>query len=461
MQILVVDDSASVRALLREVLEKEGYVVFAEEKAERAAELVLSIRPAAVVSDLFMPGISGLQLCRLLQDDPATRDVPVILISAAGDKRAQFWASRSGAAAFLEKSQIDRLLEVLKDVVTDSPASAEPMTMKHARGSVSERLSVLLDRTLFYSEVTGELRALATTASDLDALMLSLTNFLAALLPLRWVALSIATDRVCELRVVSAPGSEPVLPPTELPVARRMDHECDTLMPGGPATKWQAPLLLAGETLGTLTVGLATPMLSRDDGDLLQLVAREAPVAVRLVGLLERTRELACTDMLTGVANRRHGELILQQAVAAAMRHKTPLTVIMVDIDHFKRINDQFGHLAGDEAIKQVSAVLRQTCRKSDTLIRWGGEEFLLVLPDARDAGARIAGERFRMAVAAGDPPSEAPLPLTVSLGIASWEGESLQSLVKRADLALYAAKRAGRNRAEVAPKPDPAEPNP
>ena len=123
-----------------------------------------------------------------------------------------------------------------------------------------------------------------------------------------------------------------------------------------------------------------------------------------------------------------------------------------LDIDHFKNINDTYGHASGDLALQQVSAILRRTVRKADAAVRWGGEEFLVVMPSTGAPGARVAGERFRQAVCARPLQLEGSeqLVVTVSVGLASFDQDGAPSLLSRADKALYAAKRRGRNRVEV-----------
>jgi len=157
---------------------------------------------------------------------------------------------------------------------------------------------------------------------------------------------------------------------------------------------------------------------------------------------------LARTDPLTGVANRGHIEQCLADEVARARRFGHRLAVGMLDIDFFKRINDGFGHPFGDRVIREVARILTQTLRQVDKVGRYGGEEFLLVLPDTDIEGAHILAERVRalMADFTFEPQDYRG---TVSIGVASWlpGNESWEALVSRADQALYAAKESGRNR--------------
>jgi len=158
--------------------------------------------------------------------------------------------------------------------------------------------------------------------------------------------------------------------------------------------------------------------------------------------------EMANTDPLTGVSNRGHIEECLANEVARATRFGTTLSVGMVDIDHFKRVNDSFGHPFGDRVIREVARVLSETVRQVDMVGRYGGEEFLVVMPGTGLEGAGVLAERIRAAVAALTHEPEGHC-ATLSVGVAQWERDAAnwEGLVSRADQALYQAKEEGRNR--------------
>jgi diguanylate cyclase (GGDEF)-like protein len=159
-----------------------------------------------------------------------------------------------------------------------------------------------------------------------------------------------------------------------------------------------------------------------------------------------RAQRNATLDALTGLANRGVGIFSLERAIAAAKRSRAPLCVMMLDMDDFKLLNDRHGHLVGDQALRAAASVLRRTVRSSDVVCRYGGEEFLAILPQTEPDEAMILATRLFTAVA--DAGREAGLPLTVSIGLASLRPtDDLDSLVARADGALYASKSRGRNR--------------
>lgn len=168
-----------------------------------------------------------------------------------------------------------------------------------------------------------------------------------------------------------------------------------------------------------------------------------------------RLEQMAITDGLTGLYNRREFDRLLAEEVRRAERYGTSVSLIIGDVDHFKAFNDQHGHQAGDEALRSVGLTLRESLRLADKACRYGGEEFVIILPECDANAARLAAERVRKAVEARAfrIDAERTAQVTISLGVATspGNGESPETLLKRADLALYQAKEQGRNRVKVA----------
>jgi two-component system chemotaxis family response regulator WspR len=168
-------------------------------------------------------------------------------------------------------------------------------------------------------------------------------------------------------------------------------------------------------------------------------------------------QRLMNSDGLTGLSNRRHFDEYLELEWRRATRDQTQLSLMMIDVDYFKAYNDNFGHLEGDEALRQVAKAIRASCaRPSDLPARYGGEEFALVLPNTSPGGARLLAEKLRMTVAGMNIPHMAPAPgssLTVSIGISTVTpevGSNSRQLIQDADKGLYAAKHNGRNQVSV-----------
>jgi len=191
------------------------------------------------------------------------------------------------------------------------------------------------------------------------------------------------------------------------------------------------------------------------DGDLLAVIASATGAALVAADL----REALALDALTGIASRPYCEARLQQEIKIARDGAAPLTVLMVDLDHFKLVNDRLGHAAGDRVLACVGQVLAGELRGDDVAARWGGEEFVVLLPGAAAEEAEAVAERLRTQVRIATAQLEGGAPVTASIGLAQWrEGEGGSELVGRADAALYASKRSGRDRVTTShPKPESA----
>jgi diguanylate cyclase (GGDEF)-like protein len=163
--------------------------------------------------------------------------------------------------------------------------------------------------------------------------------------------------------------------------------------------------------------------------------------------------EIAVSDSLTGLPNRMYLELVAKVAISESKRKSEALSLIMIDMDHFKTVNDQFGHLAGDEVLRKLSATMKGCLRESDFICRWGGEEFVILLKGCDKTDAKSMAEKIRLAVEDAEVKyASHQITLTVSLGVSQWhEDEQFEQLINRADMALMKAKEMGRNRTVVA----------
>jgi len=212
-------------------------------------------------------------------------------------------------------------------------------------------------------------------------------------------------------------------------------------------------LVSFGQTLGVLVLESARekafdPMSRRT----LESLADICATAIQNAQHVDRVRQLAYLDGLTGIFNRRFFEMRIGEEIERAKRFDSHLSVVLVDIDQFKRLNDEFGHLLGDEVLRQVSSIFSDHLRKIDVVCRYGGEEFAILLPETNPKSAMQVAEKLRRLIEKWQFPGVAR-PVTVSAGTATFpeNGSSRDDLVKAADAALYAAKQAGRNCVRIA----------
>jgi two-component system cell cycle response regulator len=471
-RVLVVDDSPSVRSLVGDRIRKAGHLVEEVASGEAGAESALADCPDVVVTDLVMSGISGVQLCRLLRSDPSTSHVPVILLTSSGDKRSRFWARSAGAVAYVSKDKLDDLVLMLPTLASTQPppalattdsAFATPAAVPQAerappRRSIHERVSAILDVALFDSVVAGEVRALGGAGTmpqffgGLTALVSDVLNYRwLALLPCRAGAPLFVHGHPSEREAVEAMARS-VLGAGPERVAHVVQDDRAVRGDGTAVEEWA--IAFGGKRSGRLAVAPIARGMSRDERRLLSIVATEAGGPLEMTALYEDARRLATVDTLTGLLNRRAFLDVLDRESARSERHSYPLSILLLDADHFKRVNDTYGHAAGDAVLQGFARVLGTVARRSDVVARWGGEEFVVALPQTGAAGARVAAERVRRALAEARYPIPGgdPLRMTASVGAATAQPPwTKEAVVSAADAAMYAAKARGRNRVEFA----------
>ncbi len=242
-------------------------------------------------------------------------------------------------------------------------------------------------------------------------------------------------------RVISSSGTLIEKDLTAAPEPLRLFKECGSRM--------SIPLISFGQTLGVLTLHSSQPNAFRESElQSLESVADICANSIQNAHYVERVKQLAYLDGLTGIFNRRFFELRIMEEIERARRYGTGMAVIMADIDQFKRLNDEFGHLLGDEVLRQVSSLFHQQLRKVDVVCRYGGEEFAILLTQITTQQAIAIAEKLRRMVESFQFPG-VPRTITISAGVAAFpaHGKTRDEMIRAADSGLYAAKQAGRNR--------------
>lgn len=242
------------------------------------------------------------------------------------------------------------------------------------------------------------------------------------------------------VRAVLPPGGSPVVPPGDAEIRDHVPAEVAVV----------APLEMGEGDAGLLILGrrMTEAPYEAHDLALLRALADSSAVALRNADLLDRLRAQATIDPLTGCHNRRGFDELLGLEFARSKRYNRPLSLVFLDIDHFKTINDDLGHEAGDHALQRIGRTVRHAFRSTDSACRYGGEEFAVIFPETpKEEGAKLA-ERLRAMIESLSPTDDVPRRMTASLGIAAYpdDGDEPAELVRAADRALYRAKAAGRN---------------
>jgi diguanylate cyclase (GGDEF)-like protein len=211
------------------------------------------------------------------------------------------------------------------------------------------------------------------------------------------------------------------------------------------------PLLVKDEVIGTFTVAaLRVGAFPSDRREMLGVIANQVAISMQNARMYEVLEEQATTDGLTGLVNHRTFQERFSGMLGRAERRELAVSLLLTDIDHFKKINDTYGHPTGDEVLRRVASILKASARKIDIVARYGGEEFAIVLEATDREGARQLAERIRAEVAQQSFPSaKGTFNATLSIGVAVYPDDAREKaeIIARADQSLYAAKRGGRNR--------------
>jgi diguanylate cyclase (GGDEF)-like protein len=424
--------------------------------------------PIAVVADLHMPSISGVQLCRLLRAETGTAAVPVILRGPEG-RFHQFWAEQAGAAAYVAKGRMGELVRALRRAVDLAPKGDNDFFVLSSTDGldIKDRIATHLDAALFESVIAAEVRRLGT-AESFDRLVDLLSQFVSRVTNYRWMAVL----RTSPLRLgIHANPDTFALALTQARAAFGVSENVEVLsiqdedaFPTQEAPLTSArPIMFSEHCVGQFALAPCLPG-QPNDSVIARTIADELGGAVRMASLVEESRQMATTDSLTVLLNRRAFLARAGDELKRSQRYGDNLSVILLDVDHFKRINDQRGHAAGDHVLVEVAKLLSGSVRGCDVVARWGGEEFVIALPSTPPKNALILAERLRCRLEAHPIVDHdgTPIPVTASFGLAAQAAsDNLQSLIDRADRAMYGAKSSGRNRVhfvEHTPTPECAE---
>ena len=474
-KVLVADDDAALVNTLSWILREHGYQVVAVPNGERLLERIQEERPDLVLLDIMMPKVDGLQLLQLIRGEPGWHDLPVIMISSMPPEDGTVKSLEIGASDFVPKPF--RMKELLARVDAHLRRGRELKVIKQTLDAVAEDLKQSTSIVDILHEVTDSLKP--------DEIYHILARRVARALSISRCSIVLAKPGDTHGTVVAA-FENPMLRMLRVELVRYpeilkalesgitvivTDVATDPLfehvragwlrdgvsVPTGSVVA--LPFRMREEQTGVLYLRslVGEKSLTREDAEFADSVIRAAVAALEkahdfatVAAERERLEELASTDALTGCHNRRALVDVLERELDRARRYSLVLGALMVDLDHFKWINDSMGHMVGDTVLRQLGDLLRREVRSVDTVARYGGEEFVIVLPETAAHGAMIFAERMRQRIQQfpfGD--GSQPLRVTVSIGVASFpdpKAISPETFLALADTALYRAKADGRN---------------
>jgi two-component system cell cycle response regulator len=452
-RILIVDDVPANTRLLEAKLTAEYYQVTSVKNGFDALTTALDWQPDLVLLDVMMPGMDGFECCQRLKDNPATLHIPVVMVTALGEPGERLRGLNAGADDFLTKPvEYETLMARVKSLVRLKRLLDE----WRARGETARALGLAAERPSIPA-VAGA-RALVVDDWDLSAQTIQDALARDGIIPGRArsqaEAMTLTAAIPFDLIVLSLSLAEE--DPLKLASSLRAadaTHDIPMLLVAEPEERER---LLRGFDLGANDWVL----MPVDDNELRARARnqiRRKFYQDRLRADIGTALELAMTDPLTGLYNQRYLMRHLRNLLEGSQARE--LAVLMIDVDHFKTVNDDYGHAVGDRALHAIAETLRDNTRVFDSLARYGGEEFVVVMPATGCDDAAIAAERLRAAVEGlgFEPSPNQRCRLTISVGIACTMDTAMtcEALLRAADLALYDAKRNGRNRVGMAAHPD------
>ncbi len=448
-RVLVVDDIAANVRLLEAKLAAEYFEVMTASSGKEALALIEKQTPDIVLLDVMMPELDGFEVCKRIRANPRTRFLPVVMVTALSDQADRVRGLEAGADDFLTKPVNDLAL--------------------FARVRSLVRLKMIMDEWRMREQTSGAFDVLSTEAEPAEedhtgAKVLLVESFAPAAQRITTI-LAADKDTVevaansADAMQKSAKGSYDLVI-TGLQIGQEDGLRLCSNLRSADETR-QVPILLIVDEFEMprlvkgLDIGVSDYLMKPIDANELlarvRIQVRRRRYQDRLRTNYERSLSMALTDVLTGVYNRRYALRHMEGLMKRVGDTGKALSVMVCDLDRFKSVNDTYGHAAGDEVLKQFAQRATQCMRNIDMVARFGGEEFVILLPDTEGDNALKAAERLCAKIGStpmdvGDAP-DGKLTVTVSIGVASttvaMPGEEL---IKLADAALYRAKQGGRN---------------
>ncbi len=446
--ILVVDDVPANVKLLEAKLTNEYYDVITAKDGYEAIEQTKAKKPDLILLDVMMPGIDGFETCRQIKQDPEVSHIPIVMVTALSEPSDRVAGLEAGADDFITKPIVDTALfarvrslvriKVLIDELRLRDKSGAQLGMSASDFSLNLDVSgsrlLLIDDDVVQSRRINEKLVAGgyqlshysdhkqaldemRNVTDLDLIMIS-----TQLADIDGLRLATQFKAVEQLRHV--------------PIIMLVDEDDQNVM---------LKALELGVNDYLITPVDFNEMLARVKTQIRRKKYQEA-----LKSNYQESVSMAVTDGLTRLYNRHYLDTHLKNLVRQAAEQNRPLSVVLMDMDHFKSVNDTYGHNVGDEVLKALADVIINSIRSADLAARYGGEEFVVLMPETDAARAYEAAERLRKGVenrpfVVSHP--ESPLRKTVSIGYATLEpNDTPESLLKRADVALYEVKNSGRN---------------
>ncbi len=467
-KVLVADDSPLVLRLVQKVLEAAGLTVITARDGLEAVERAFAEDPRLVILDVTMPRLNGYQACRLLKHEPATRAIPVVILTTKDQPRDRFWGLETGADYYLTKdAEPPRIAELVQNIVSGEPSRPTRPSTAGTTVDVMARVNDLLDRKLYEASLLSE-AARAGRGKPFDEAFAGVMGLLAQVIDHTLSAFAFVEGTEMEMVVFPArPAAAGLAEELKARVLEATAANIPTLTrvavrvvgpPGGPIGPEEKalgpvatfPVVVGGAFVGLLAVaGRRAVPFDAEERALLDRLAEQAHMVLENARLAERVGRLQTRDPVTGLLSREPLLVLLRSECERAARYDEGLSVLLVGIDGLADIASAHGAVAADAVRRETARLLTELLRTMDVVARYGRDELLAVLPHTVLDEAVKTAERVRAQVEARAFRSGArELKATASIGFAGYPGPtSSEDLLRAAEEALLRARDGGGNR--------------
>lgn len=458
--LIIIDDETSLLILLREYLEEFGLKVFTYESIPDLENVLREKAPHAILLDILMPQVSGIDILKKIK--MINQGIPVIMMTGFADDEKRIESLRNGAYALLTKpfNNMEELYHTINNAMNhymESRRTAELRVEVEERYR-QEKMNLLeLDFLKNLQHMIGETENSETVLKNASMLLKNFLDFE------YFGILLLQKDEVNIQVYPTLKDSRKVLESITSAVLKKLpyfkkDQKLKVVLQGkleevcftddGDKSSIVLELSTANRVYGYVGLFRKTPFDVQEELIFGRFCSHIA-LTIEKVSLFSEIKMLSIHDGLTGVFNHAYAIKEVDSEIERAKRYNVGFSLILLDVDNFKEVNDSYGHLAGDFVLKSMAGLIEKTLRAIDIVGRYGGEEFIIILPQTDLENACIASERLRQAVEATTfSYDENMIHITISLGVTTYRsGKNTQSLVKIADDNLYKAKNGGKNR--------------
>lgn len=482
-KILIADDSPTIVEMLKFFLQKEGYETVVAKDGIEAIEQAYMELPDLMLLDVLMPKMNGYQVCRLLKGDENISYIPVIMLTSQDQPKDKFWGLQTGADDYIIKDfesdeLFNSIIRVLENSKEQRKRKPKDILAQTTIDNILYRLNGLLDKKLFQTTILNEINRIANTQDNCEDVIKEILGLLNRVVNYHLSAVLIEQDEIMNMMLyVNQPVNESFIEESITSVKdagstkagftiRKDNFKVRTIYTTPKSKKKEypdrvgsfisIPMRAHKSIIGILYLASAVEnAFSSEIVEILNIIANESAIVINNAMFYDQFKLLAITDGLTKCYNHRHFQEVLENEFQRAKRYNLTFSLLIGDIDNFKKINDTYGHQVGDIVLKGIGSLLKRSIRDLDMVARYGGEEFAVIMPETDEKGAFGTAERIRHAVGeyifSGLPPKTY---VTMSIGIGTYPNLKVQSkfeFVEKIDKALYQAKEEGKNRVCVA----------